>query len=75
MGEKRSFEREATDGRTGERTRMCKLAYLRRLRSHQLRIEGLSVMLGAPWVTSDRNEVSQREEVEAWMLTGTQLQG
>lgn len=48
MGEKRSFEREAMDGRTGERTRMCKLAYLRRLRSHQLRIEGLSVMLGAP---------------------------
>lgn len=51
------------------------MAYLRRLRSHQLRFEGLSVMLGAPWVTSDRNEVSQREEVEAWMLTGTQLQG
>ncbi|TGE79935.1 hypothetical protein C7Y70_14655 [Pseudoalteromonas sp. KS88] len=37
--------------------------------------EGLSVMLGAPWLTSDRNEVSQREEVEAWMLTGIQLQG
>ena len=51
------------------------MAYLRRLRSHQLCFEGLSVMLGAPWVTSDRNEVSQREEVEAWMLTGTQLQG
>jgi len=32
-------------------------------------------MPGALWVTSDRNEVSQREEVEAWMLTGTQLQG
>ena len=46
-----------------------------RLRSHQLWFEGNSVMLGAPWVTSDRNEVSQREEVEAWMLTGTQLQG
>jgi hypothetical protein len=56
MGEKRSFEREAMDGRTGERTRMCKLAYLRRLRSHQLCFEGLSVMLGWRWESPERGQ-------------------
>ena len=35
-----------------------------------LLFEGTSVMKGAVGVTSDRNEVSQREEVEAWMPTG-----
>jgi hypothetical protein len=30
----------------------------------------ISVMKGAVGVTSDRNEVSQREEVEAWMPIG-----
>ena len=76
MDEKRSFEREAIDGRTGERARMCKLAYLRRLRSHQLCFEGLSVMLGGRWeVTNNRSAASQYEEVKAWMPTVTQLQG
>jgi len=31
------------------------MAYLRRLRSHQLCFEGLSVMLGAPWGSKGRS--------------------
>ncbi len=41
-----------------------------RLLSHQLRILRNSEIEGRRGVTSDRNEVSQREEVEAWMPTG-----
>ena len=47
-----------------------------RLRSHQLCIEGSSVMLGWRWeVTNNRSAASQYEEVKAWMPTVTQLQG
>jgi len=76
MGEKRSFEREAMDGRTGERTGMWKMAYLRRLRSHQLIIWRIKRDARVRWeVTNNRSAASQYEEVEAWMPTVTQLQG
>ena len=52
------------------------MAITRRLRSHQLCFEGLSVMLGWRWeVTNNRSAASQYEEVEAWMPTVIQLQG
>ncbi|EWS98258.1 hypothetical protein BG00_09825 [Pseudoalteromonas sp. SCSIO_11900] len=48
------------------------MAYLRRLRSHQLIIRDARVR----WeVTNNRSAASQYEEVEAWMPTVTQLQG
>ncbi|WP_171038399.1 hypothetical protein [Pseudoalteromonas sp. S3178] len=34
-----------------------------------------SVILKALWVTNDQSVALQLEEVEAWVLTGTRLQG